>query len=225
MNSANTQPPEQLSRQLGVVSLAALLIGLAIGSGIFRVPSTVASEIGSVGGMAIIWLAGAAVAMAGALPTVAVTTALPRTGGTYVFLREAYGPLVGFLYGWVKMLVTGPSAIAALALIFAEYTRAFVTMTDNQIHLVAGGARRCAHTANFRSVPWGVALQKASTFAKVLALALLAVLIFALAKPAHGAFAQPITWTGITAAASSRRSSPCSGPIRAGWNSRTSPAR
>ncbi|HEV8447888.1 MAG TPA: amino acid permease [Gemmatimonadaceae bacterium] len=191
-------PQDRLSRQLGVVSLTALLVGLAIGSGIFRVPSTVAAQIGSVGGVAIIWVAGALVALAGALPIVAVTTALPRSGGTYVFLREAYSPLVGFLYGWVKMFVTGPAALAALALIFAEYTKSFATLTDGQVHLIAGGLIIALTLANAGSVRWGVALQTASTAAKVIALALLAVLIFALGDSAHGAFAHPVAWSGVT---------------------------
>lgn len=194
-----SQPPaDRLSRQLGVVSLTALFVGLAIGSGIFRIPSTVAGQVGSVGGMAIIWLAGAAVAMAGALPIVAVTTALPRSGGTYVFLRESYGPLVGFLYGWVKMLVTGPASLAALALIFAEYARAFAPLTDGQVHLVAGALVVALTLANVRSVPWGLTLQTASTAAKVVALAILAVLIFALGDRSHGALTQPIAWSGLT---------------------------
>ena len=195
--SENQPAAPQLSRQLGVVSLTALLVGLAIGSGIFRVPSTVATEIGSVGGSAVVWLVGALVALAGALPIVAVTTALPRTGGTYVFLREAYGQMVGFLYGWVKLLVTGPSAIAALALIFADYTRAFAPLSDSQVHYVAGALIVLLTLANMRSVPWAVALQTASSATKVLALAILAVVLFTLGSSAHGAFAQPITWTGL----------------------------
>ena len=196
--SPDNQPTSpQLTRQLGVVSLTALLVGLAIGSGIFRVPSTVASEIGSVGGSAVIWVVGALVALAGALPIVAVTSALPRTGGTYVFLREAYSPIVGFLYGWVKMLVSGPAALAALALIFADYARAFATLTDNQVHLVAGGLIVVLTLANMRSVPWAVALQTVSSATKVLALAVLAVLLFVLGSGSHGALAQPITWTGL----------------------------
>lgn len=192
------QPRDQLSRQLGVVSLTALLVGLAIGSGIFRIPSTVATQVGSVGGIAIIWVVGAVVALAGALPIVAMTTALPRSGGTYVFLRESYGPLVGFLYGWVKMLVTGPASLAALALIFAEYTRAFASLTDGQVHLVAGVLVVALTAANIRSVPWGMTLQTVSTAAKVLALAILAVLIFALGDRSHGALTQPIAWNGLT---------------------------
>src|SRR5690242_1732808 len=100
-------PAERLTRQLGLASLTALLVGITIGSGIFRVPSTVAAQIGSVGGMAVVWILGAVVSLAVALPIVAVTTALPHSGGAYVFMRESYGRLLAFLYGWFKMLVTG----------------------------------------------------------------------------------------------------------------------
>jgi len=198
MTSAGARSTE-LSRRIGVVGLTSLLVGLAIGSGIFRVPSTVATQVPSVGGMAIIWVVGALVAIAGALPVIAVTSALPRAGGTYVYLKEAYGPLVGFLYGWVKMVLSGPAAIAALSLIFAEYARGFATLTDNQVHLVAGALIVTLTLANIAGVPWGMALQNASSFAKVLALAVLAVLLFSLGQASHGAFAQPIAWSGITA--------------------------
>ena len=113
--------PDRLPRQLGVVSTAGVLVGITIGSGIFRVPSTVAADLGSVGGIAAVWLAGALVTLAGALTLVGLTTALPFAGGSYVFIREAYGSLVAFLYGWIKLIVTGPAALAAVALIFAEY--------------------------------------------------------------------------------------------------------
>jgi basic amino acid/polyamine antiporter, APA family len=200
VDSSDSQPPpERLTRQLGVVSLTALLVGITIGSGIFRVPSTVAAQIGSVGGMAIVWIVGALVSLAGALPIVAVTTALPHSGGAYVFMRESYGRLLAFLYGWFKMLVTGPASIAALALIFAEYTRAFTPLSDNQVHLVAAALVVVLTAANLAGVPWGVRLQNVSTVAKVGALAVLAVLIFALGRPPHGALAQPVVWSGISA--------------------------
>jgi len=200
VNPADTQAaPERLSRQLGVVSLTLLLVGIVIGSGIFRVPSTVAAQVPSVGGAAIVWLAGAAITLAGGMPLVALTATLPRSGGAYVFLREGYGPIVAFLLGWVKLLVTGPTGLAALALIFAEYARVFVPLTDHQVQLVAGLLLVLLTAANVRSVAWSAALQNASTLAKLLALVALTLLIFGLGDPARGAFAHPIDWGGITA--------------------------
>ena len=200
VNPADTQAaPDRLPRQLGVVSMSALLVGITIGSGIFRVPSTVAAQLPSVGGAAIVWLAGSAITLAGALPLVALTATLPRSGGAYVHLREGYGPLIAFLFGWVKLLVTGPSALAALALIFAEYARVFGPLTDHQVQLVAGLLLVLLTAANIRSVSWSAALQNASTLAKVLALVALTLLIFGLGDPTRGAFAQSVDWSGMTA--------------------------
>ena len=105
---------DQLPRTLGVASTAMLLVGITIGSGIFRVPSTVAGEIGSVGGAALVWLAGAAISLAGAIPLAGLVSALPRTGGAYVYIREGFGPLAAFLYGWIKLIVTGPAALEGI---------------------------------------------------------------------------------------------------------------
>ncbi|HEY2162694.1 MAG TPA: amino acid permease [Gemmatimonadaceae bacterium] len=188
--------PDELPRRLGVASTAILLVGITIGSGIFRVPSTAASQIGSVGGVALVWLAGAAISLAGALPL--VVSALPRTGGAYVYIREGFGPLAAFLYGWIKLIVTGPAALAAIALIFDEYMRAFAPLSDLQVQLVAGALLVVLTVANVRSVNWSARLQNASTVTKVLALAALSLMIFGRGDAAHGAFAQPIAWSGVT---------------------------
>ncbi|HEY5088139.1 MAG TPA: amino acid permease [Gemmatimonadaceae bacterium] len=190
--------PDHLPRQLGVVSTAGVLVGITIGSGIFRVPSTVAAEIGSVGGIAVVWLAGAAVTVAGALTLVALTTALPYAGGTYVYIREGYGSLVAFLYGWIKLIVTGPAALAAVALIFAEYARAFTTLSDRQVHLLAAALLVVLTAANIRSVKWSVALQNTTTITKVIALAALSLLILHAGQPARGALSAPIDWSTVS---------------------------
>ncbi len=198
LNDTSTRP-DRLPRQLGVVSTAGVLIGITIGSGIFRVPSTVAAEIGSVGGIAVVWIAGAAVTLAGALTLAAVTTALPHAGGSYVYIREAYGRLVAFLYGWIKLIVTGPAALAAVALIFAEYARAFTPLSDRQVHLLAAALLVVLTAANIRSVKWSAALQNISTITKVIALAALSLLILHAGKPASGSLSSPIGWSGVSA--------------------------
>ncbi len=199
-NQTNTRDTTgQLPRTLGVVSTAALLVGITIGSGIFRVPSIVAGELGSVSGITLVWLAGAAISLAGALTLVGLVSALPRTGGAYVYIREGFGPLAAFLYGWIKLIVTGPAAVAAVALIFAEYARAFTPLSDRQVQVVAGALLVTLTVANIRSVHWSAWLQNASTITKVIALAALAVLIFGLGNSAHGTFAQPVAWGGFTA--------------------------
>lgn len=200
-NLTEDRTAERLPRSLGVLSTAAVLVGITIGSGIFRVPSIVAAETGSLGGIALVWLAGAGFTLAGALTLVALATALPHAGGAYVYLREGYGPLAAFLFGWIKLLVTGPSALAAIALIFAEYARAFAPLSDRQVQLVAIALLVVLTAANIRSVNWSAALQNASTGAKVVVLAGLAVFLFALGDGAAGAFAQPVAWRSAPAGA------------------------
>ena len=83
-------PPDRLPRRLGLWSAIAVAVGSTIGSGIFRVPSTVAAEVGTLGALAIAWGIGAVVALFGALTLAELATMYPRSGGIYVFLREAY---------------------------------------------------------------------------------------------------------------------------------------
>jgi amino acid transporter len=186
---------ERLPRRLGLWSTTAVLVGITIGSGIFRVPSVVATQVGSVGGAALVWLLGAAVTLMGALTLVALVTAFPSSGGIYVYLREGYGSLVAFLFGWIKLVVTGPAAVAAIALIFASYARAFAPLSDGQVKLLAGALILTLGAANIRSVDWSAGIQKASASAKVIALAFLAVLIFLFGSPGDGALFEPYSWS------------------------------
>lgn len=204
VSAVREAPPraDRLPRRLGVWSAAAVLIGSTIGSGIFRVPSTVAAEVGSVGAMGLLWVAGALVALFGALTLAELAAMFPRSGGIYVFLREAYGPLPAFLFGWTELLVIRPSALGAIAMIFAAYLGAFVPLTDAAMRAVAAGAILTLAAANSRSVTWGAAVQNASTLAKVVALLAVALAAFLFADPAAGALAAapqfaPASWGGF----------------------------
>ncbi len=196
---------DRLPRRLGVWSAAAVLVGSTIGSGIFRVmggESGVADRVGTVGAIGALWIVGALVALFGALTVAELAAMYPRSGGIYVFLREAYGPLPAFLFGWTELLVIRPSALGAIAMLFAEYVQEFVPISEGQVRMVAAGAILLLAAANIRSVTWGAAVQNASTAAKVLALTGLAVLAFVLGDFATGALAQPVemaplSWGGF----------------------------
>jgi amino acid transporter len=197
---AGRQPEEEgyadrLPRRLGVWSAGAVLVGSAIGSGIFRVPSSVAADAGTVGAIALLWVLGGLVALFGALTLAELAVLFPRSGGIYVFIREAYGPLPAFLFGWTELLVIRPSALGAIAMLFAEYVRVFVPLGDGQVRLVAAAVILLLAAANIRSVRWGAAVQNASTAAKVLALSGLAILAFVLGDGATGSFASPISFS------------------------------
>ncbi len=189
---------DALPRRLGFWSAVAVLVGSTIGSGIFRVPSSVAADVGTVGAMIMLWVLGAVIALFGALTLAELAALFPRSGGIYVFLREAYGPLPAFLFGWTELLVIRPSALGGIAMLFAEYVQTFVPITETGVKAVAAGAIVTLATANILSVKWGALVQNASTLAKAVTLVGLAAAAFFLGDGSAGALASPIEWSPTT---------------------------
>ena len=193
---------DRLPRSLGLISISSVLVGVVIGSGIFRVPAQVAAEVGTVGGAALLWVFGAVVTLAGALTLAELCSAYPQAGGAYAFLREAWGPQIAFLFGWVKLLITGPAGLAAVCLIFASYASVFVPLSDGGQRVLAAALLVVLSLANMRSVRWSAAVQNLSTAAKVLTLTALALLLLIFGTPGqgslHGPFSlTPISWGGF----------------------------
>lgn len=194
---------DRLQRQLGMWSAAAVLVGSTIGSGIFRVPSGVADRVETLGAFSLIWIVGGLVALMGALTIAELAAMFPRSGGIYVFLREAYGPLPAFLFGWTELLVIRPSALGAIAMIFAEYAGRLFGYGPGWVRWVAAGTILLLACANIRSVRWGAAVQNLSTIAKVSAIVGLAVAAFLLGGGGGGgALANPngmvpASWVGF----------------------------
>jgi amino acid transporter len=186
---------DRLPRSLGVWSAAAVLVGSTIGSGIFRVPGAVAARVGTVGAVTLLWLVGALVALVGALTIAELAGLFPRSGGIYVFIREGFGPLPAFLFGWTELLVIRPSAIGAIAVLFAEYTVRLFHFDPSATRWIAAASVLVIGLANIRSVGWGAVVQNASTAAKTLALVGLALVGFLLGSGADGALSQPIAWS------------------------------
>src|SRR5271156_525764 len=110
-----------LRRQLGLGSAAAAVAGEAIAVGIFLTPAGMAKLLGSPFWLLFVWLLMGAMTMAGALCLGELAARYPEAGGIYVYLREAYGERIGFLYGWMSMLVMDPGVSAALAVGMATY--------------------------------------------------------------------------------------------------------
>src|SRR5580700_10034467 len=125
-----TEPPastnkDGLKRDLGVWSAAAIVVGTVIGSGIFLVPSAMARNVGSPLKIFGVWIFGGLLSLFGALSYAELAAAMPEAGGEYVYLRDAYGPLWGFLYGWTQMWVAKSGSIATLATGFYIYLANF----------------------------------------------------------------------------------------------------
>jgi APA family basic amino acid/polyamine antiporter len=134
---------EGLLRALGLGSAILLVVGNVIGSGIFLTTGGMAAVIPSASLLLLAWVLGGLLAIAGGLTYAEMGGMFPRSGGVYVFLREAYGPLTAFLYGWASMLVVNSGSTAAVAVGFAEYLSYFVPVfsTSNVVAAVP--------------VPWG----------------------------------------------------------------------
>ncbi len=199
-SSAQTNPRE-LPRKLGLVTGMAVVIGVIIGSGIFRVPSPIAGEAGNLTGIALVWILGGVVALFGALSIAELAAMYPAAGGPYVYLREAYGRPLAFLFGWMWLLTT-PISWAAQSLMFAEYLGFFVPIPEQVQHVIAAALIILVAAANYRSVKLGAVIQNLSTGAKVLAIVCLSAAIFFLAPGgAHNPLnAEPMgvaKWSGI----------------------------
>src|ERR1700728_3354628 len=125
----NPQPAQSdkhgLKRELGVWSAAAIVVGTVIGSGIFLVPSSMTRAVGSPGKVFVVWIAGGLLSLFGALSYAELAAAMPEAGGEYVYLRDAYGPLWGFLFGWTQMWVAKSGSIATLSTGFYIYLANF----------------------------------------------------------------------------------------------------
>ena len=111
----------ELRRQIGVRTAAALVVGEVIAVGIFLTPAGMAKALGSPMWLLIVWLVMGAMALCGALCYGELAARYPEAGGGYVYLREAYGPAVAFMYGWMAFLVMDPGLTAALAVGLATY--------------------------------------------------------------------------------------------------------
>src|SRR5450631_1365065 len=113
-SDTNTHAPTLL-RELGVSQASAIVVGTIIGSGIFLVPAEMMQAVGSAQLVYLAWIVGGVLSMAGAMTYAELGAMKPQAGGEYVYIRDAYGPLAGFLCGWTWTIVVKPSSLAAIA--------------------------------------------------------------------------------------------------------------
>ncbi|MCH8330726.1 MAG: amino acid permease [Bacteroidetes bacterium] len=126
-----------LKKNLSLYGLIMVAIGSCIGSGIFLVPSQIASHLPSPDLIILVWALGGLITLTGALTFAELAGLFPKAGGVYVYLKEAYGDLAGFLYGWAYLTVVNTGAIAALCIGFTYYLGFIIPMTDTQKTITA----------------------------------------------------------------------------------------
>ncbi|HZR20437.1 MAG TPA: amino acid permease, partial [Verrucomicrobiae bacterium] len=117
----NAPSPEKFVQGLGLIDATMLVAGSMIGSGVFIVSADIARQLGSTGWLLMAWLVTGALTIGAALSYGELAAMMPSAGGQYVYLREAYSPLWGFLYGWTLFLVIQTGTIAAVAVAFSRY--------------------------------------------------------------------------------------------------------
>lgn len=159
--------PAQLPRRLSLVDSIAIVVGCMIGGGIFLVPNLVARSLPSMPWIMGVWLLAAVISFFGALACAELGAALPFTGGQYVFLREAYGPLAAFLCGWSFFTVARSAQVAWLSVVFSLYVSYLIPLGPLSSKLLSLAVLLLFTWVNYRGVKLGAMVQNSFTAAKV----------------------------------------------------------
>ncbi len=159
-----------LKRQLGFWDSVAINIGIVIGVGIFRVPAEVAKYVHSPEWMLTAWVLGGVISLTGVLCYAELSSLFPRTGGTYVYLREAYGPRVSFLFGWMEFAVLRAGSLAGIAYVFAAYLKNFISFGPETEKAIAIAAIAAFTLLNICGLHYGTRVQNVLSVLKVLTL-------------------------------------------------------
>jgi APA family basic amino acid/polyamine antiporter len=186
-----------LTRRIGMWTAIAILVGSTIGSGIFRSPAGIADKVPGPLPLMLIWIVAGVIVLCGALTLAEVSGAYPRTGGVYVFIREAWGKLPAYLFGWAELVMIRAAALGAISTTFAEY---FIRVTGNDpsqapystyTHWAAALAIFIAGSINYVGVRRAGALVNLATTAKVLGLLTVIGLAFLIGLPKTGGHYTP----------------------------------
>jgi APA family basic amino acid/polyamine antiporter len=181
-------PELELKREIGLYAAIAITVGNIIGSGIFRSPHSVAQELFSVPLAIGAWIVGGVLSICGALVLAELAVARPRTGGLYVFIRDAFGEGAAFVFGWANLWVIKPTVIASITSVFALYLCEALGFPQAMQLPVGMGAILLLTFINWLGVRQGASTQSLFTTLKVLGILILCVAAFGFAHSgAHGA--------------------------------------
>jgi len=159
-----------LRQSLGVTHATAMVVGTIIGASIFAQPSEIAQHVPNGTGILVVWLGAGILTLFGALICAELTSAFPRTGGVYVFLKESWGAPVGFLWGWAMLWGMHTGIIAIVAMIFARYTAVLIPMDPSLTPILAVAVIVLLSAVNYVGVRHGGLVQNVFTGAKLAAI-------------------------------------------------------
>jgi len=167
LNTRVLSHPNELKRQIGLPTAIALVVGEVVAVGIFLTPAGMAKSLGSPFWLLVVWLSMGLMALCGALCYGELAARFPEAGGGYVYLREAYGPAVAFLYGWMAFLVMDPGITAALAVGMAGYAAYSLALSPWALKGFAIAAIMLVAALNIRGVKFGGWLVRWLTIVKL----------------------------------------------------------
>jgi APA family basic amino acid/polyamine antiporter len=196
-STSPSQEPLSLRRQLGLWSAVAVLIGSTIGSGIFRSPAGITDKLPGPLPLMSVWIAGGLFALCGALTLAELSGEFPATGGMYVFIREGWGRLPAFLFGWSELVLIRAASLGAISTTFSEYLLRVlghdpsVAPYSNYVHYVAALAIVLTATFNYVGVAWSSLVLNVTTLAKYGGLLFIIGLAFVIGLPQTGGHFTP----------------------------------
>jgi amino acid transporter len=181
-------PRPDLPRRIGVFGAACVMIGIIIGSGIFRTPPEIARHLGSPAVILLFWLGGGLLALCGALTYAELAAMIPQSGGVYVFIREGFGRCAAFVFGWTYMLVMKPLGAAGIAVVFGEHVLRLCGVSidhdhpDWRVQAVTVAMLTLVTVINIRGVRLGTGFAVVLTLFKFAAVAAIMILPLVLGK-------------------------------------------
>jgi len=180
------QPSAQgLERVMTLNHATAMVVGTIIGAAIFVQPSEITGQVPTIPWIFGVWAVAGALSLFGALVCAELASVFPETGGVYVYLREAYSPALGFLWGWAMFWTMHTGIIAAVAVVFARYAGYFLPLGNIGTRVVAMAAILLISWINYRGVRQGSTLQAVFTWSKVAIILVIIALGFAMGGEAH----------------------------------------
>jgi amino acid transporter len=182
MDPTRKETPK-IEAKLGLWDAVSIIVGIIIGVGIFETPASIFAALPSIWAALGVWVVGGLVALIGALCFAELATTYPRSGGEYVYLTRAFGPLAGFLFAWAQLTVIRPGSIGAVAYVFAFYADTMLGLQGHGIFLLASLSVITLTLINVLGVVLGAWTQNLLTAAKVLGLVALVVVGFACGSP------------------------------------------
>lgn len=199
MTAAPPGDQPTLRPSLGLTHATAMVVGTIIGASIFVQPSEITRQLPSVGAIVAAWIAAGLLTIAGALVSAELASAFPQTGGVYIFLKEAFSPAAGFLWGWAMLWSMHSGIIAAIAVVFARYLGVFVPLGDTGLRVAAVALILGLSAVNVAGVRHGGLVQNIFTAAKLAAIVVLVVagVGWSTALPPAAVTTAPVTAHGL----------------------------